>query len=414
MKPKVQENNIRSTVFEVIAPSKAVRQKVINSIRDYRAVARLAFSAYTMAQIAGATIKEVNGRMQISSNNAAARTILAQAFNAPEGKAMAYELRTFIKTELRPTWLSKTWDSMRLDLEHCWRLKDPEKGRPRGFLILSGQRGLARFAHRGISFSNINTPKFEGHTVRLIWDHEIGEVEFKLPRLDGGRYAVWRCLRDEVTGWERGTMYLTERDGKLKLVISHRRPIPISWVDQGKVLTVEFGTEDVENFITMYCTDETFSGDKISAEAALSFVKEMDIIQKKYENQRRATGNPHKQWGTTKIWNATVVRQNRATKRRANGTSHWNHVWTRRIINHAQRLGAGSIVLVGIPVKIDRTKLSEEEQEEPLKRDFFDYSWPWAQLRAYVEYKAKEIGAVVQYATVEDIHSAEAVAVAVA
>ena len=395
---KTQENNVRSTVFDLVAPDPETRQKVINSIRDYRTVARMAFSAYTMAQIAGAKITDVNGNLWVSSDNEAARSILSKAFGQPEGKAQAYELRTFIKSELRPTWFSKTWDSLRKDLERCWAQKDPELGVRRGNLILSGRRGLAQFRNRGIEFADATVKPFEGHTVSLSWDHDIGEVTFKLPRLDGGRYAVWKCLRDKVPGWERGSMYLSERDGGLILVVTHRRPMPKSGVDKDKVMTIEISHGDVENLINMSGNDETFSGDKISAEAALSFVREMKILQDRYTKERRATGNPHKQWGTTKIWGATVGRQNRATKRRDNGTAHWNHVWSRRVVNHAQRIGAGTIIVVGVP----RQNVKSEFEE----KDFFGYSWPWAQFRVCLEYKAKEIGSEVRYVSAEDLKAA--------
>src|SRR5512135_3066601 len=215
---------VRSTVFQVMTDD-ALYPKVRESVRLYRAAARQVYCACAMAEMAGAEIVYKNDIVAVNPHTDEARAILAKALGK-DGAAHLYQCRDWVLKELAPTWHSFVWDSLRRHVSSAWRAPDTQfANAKRGYLTLQGARDIARFRHLGIGMpASAARPKLHEHKLTVAWDHAIGPVEFTLPRLDGGRYVTWKCLRDHADGWKLGTIYLSERDGKLSIIVSHERP----------------------------------------------------------------------------------------------------------------------------------------------------------------------------------------------
>jgi len=370
---------IRSTTFQLIVPNEAY-PKILNSIKLYRAVARQLFSACTMAEIAGSKIEIKKDNLQITPGNDEAKKILSSAFGM-DGKAHLYQCRSWVLSESAPTWLSFVWDSVRQDVSSRWRAPDSEfvKAR-RGWLVLQGARSISQFNHIGIGFPVATAhPKLHEHKLVLKWDKEIGPVEFTIPSLDGGRYHIWKNLREETPGWRLGTSYLNERDGKIRVTVSYECPDKKMDLDKDSTLSVEF-TSEPESFICVHNQDKNFSADKISAQEVLNWLYELNKKREHFEGCRMAIGNKHKKWGSPTIWNAIQKRVSNLTERRKNGEKTRNHLWTRRIIEDIERTRCGQVTIKNFPEK-----------------ELFGHPWAWSQFRQFLNYKAEEIGAKIIY-----------------
>lgn len=379
-KKEKKENLNRSLKIDLILPeeSKHLYRPILNSIRKYRAVARKLFSACAMAEMAGASIiteeKKGESNIKVKPDNEASRLILANAFGT-DGKAHLYQLRSYVRKDLATEWHSFVWDNVRQDVSSRWSSPDPEFSKAkRGWLVTQGARALARFMHIGIGFPIATAnPKMDAHTLSLKWDSTVGPVSFIIPRLDGSSYFIWKNIRDKVDGWEPGTVYLNERDGKIFAVLSYKCPFKNEKVDLKKELVVEF-PEDRNTFITIH-GPKTFSGDVLSSEEAIGWLNELLQISEVYKMRLSAVGNTHKKWGDTIAHNALVKRLNNVTERRTNGQKTRNHLWTRRIVENAIRTGCGTIILKGFP-----------------ERELFGHPWSWYQFKNFLEYKMNEIG----------------------
>ena len=183
-------------------------------------------------------------------------------------------------------------------------------------------------------------------------------------------------MRDGATGWKIGTVYLNERDGRLRLTVSYTAPLKDTVTDPDTAMQVEFGDE-LDSFITLSCPAKRFSGFRIHAHETRDWLARMEVLNARYEAQRKSLGR-----GNRKVRRRVRERENRRSVRRANGTKHWNHVWTRTIIDHCRRLQAGKVVVVNRP-----------------EGEVFGFSWPWAQFEQFLAYKADEMGGTVEYAT---------------
>ena len=88
------------------------------------------------------------------------------------------------------------------------------------------------FMHRGIGFPVATArPKLEKSRIQLKWDHDLGEMEFTVPSMDTGRYWVWKQLYEKKDGWQLGTLYLSEREGKIFATATYSRPLQTAEVD---------------------------------------------------------------------------------------------------------------------------------------------------------------------------------------
>lgn len=355
----------RSIKIDIISPPE-MRSKIIASIRQHRFACRQFYSLLTLSELAGAKSEMNEDVVKIIPDKE--HQFLTYIKN-PE--------RAVIKNELLPTAMSFVWDSCKGAVETCWKSKDVEFPKAtRGYLTLNGARDIAFFNRIGIACPRLTAkPKFEEHSLFLKWDHEIGEVEFKVPRLDGARYYVYRNLRENVEGWKMGTLYLNERDGKIFAGVSYSCPDVKTEINKERILNISF-TEDPENFIKIFGPDGVSNYDTISAAEAVAWLDELSAIRKKFESQKRATGNPRKPWGSSKQWKTVQSKLSHNTERRDNGVTSRNHLWTRRIVSRAQSWNCGTIAVNNLPESI------------------FGRQWQWYQFKTFLEYKIAEIGGV--------------------
>jgi hypothetical protein len=377
----------RNVVLDIMVDDN-LRQPVIQQIRLYRAACRKAFAACAMAEMAGAEIitDTENGDIKIVPGKAdESKKILEAAFGVT-GKAHLYQLRKWL-LELHPSWLSIVPESIFRDIvSPRWRAKDPEFPKAtRGYLTLNGAREMSQFNHIGIAVKN-TIPKLNERSFTIKWDYEIGPVEFRLGKLDASRWHTWRMIQSGCEGWKLGTIYVGERDGKLRAVIGYTCPDKEKKVDPAKEMRVEFGTSE-ENAIV--CSgDGRFTGEVINVAAAVAWLKELEAIRADYLRRLgshhkwewlKAGENKHNQYPSRK-WTAIKEKLNRLADRRKNGERTYNHLWTKRIVDHAIRLGAGKLVVVDIPDK-----------------EFFGQFWGWYQFKQQLKYKIEEVGGTVSF-----------------
>lgn len=369
----------RSVKFDVFTDNKQV---VIESIRLYRAACRKAYSACAIAEMAGAEIIEDAEKGIVIKPNNTAKEILEKTFGV-SGKAHLYELRLWLRS-LHPEWLSIVPESIHRDIvSPKWRGKDPEFPKAtNGYLVLNGARSFGRFEHIGIPIKN-TVPKMSKHSMFIKWDSEIGEVEFKLGRLDGGRHHSWKNVRDKSAGWKLGATYINERDGKIFLTMSYTAPDKEAKADSEKTLTIYFNDESKDMYINCEGSDK-LQGDKISVTGIYDHLIDMQYIADRYAKQKESAGNPRRVWGSRKFYKAIQNRITNITKRRELFLKDTNHLWSRRIVDNARRWNCGTIVAVNMP-----------------EREMFCQPWNWGQFKFDLEYKAKEWGATVKYVTQE-------------
>lgn len=284
-------------------------------------------------------------------------------------------------------WLAFVWTECLTTVLKTWEHPDPEFSKPgnsvgQGWLAMQGRRKLGFFNNCGIPFQAKQKAHLSEHKLVTRWDREIGPVEFIIPKLDDSRYYKWKCLRDG--DWKRGVWYLTVKEelGKdnkkhlnLKAVMTYTLPASYAEkkVDKKKRLFVEF-TDDPENAIVMY-THKKYEADKISAVEALAWLDELEILKSKFKNQKKAVGNPHKHWGSSKLNKVINIRRFRLTERTKNGKKERNHLWTRRIVDRAVQYQAGDIFLKNLPEK-----------------ELCGRSWAWHQFKSFLEYKIEQVG----------------------
>ena len=381
----------RTTVFDLIGSDENC-QAVLGSIRRYRHACREMYGVLLAAFAAGAEIVDEE-KLSLKPDNDRATVVLAAAmgrvaitkesgdkgegnrFSLSAGKALGYEMRTWFLQDLCPGFMSFVWDSAKRDVTTVWTSGDPEFPKAkRGWLALQGARGIAQFQRRGIGFPlATGRPALGGYTLHLKWDHNLGEQEFKLPRLDGGRRHVWLSLRDKDEGWKLGTIWLNERDGKLLAIVSHHRPERGAEVDAGRICRLSFGTT-AETWLTVASPDGEQMFFAISAADAIGHLAQNERRRIALEARKAAVGNPCRPWGRRKGWDAIVAVLGRNTANRARFAADCNHAWTRRIVGLAVSWRCGQIMVPSLP------------------ETMHGYSWPWSDWTAKLRYKAEERG----------------------
>ncbi len=360
----------RSVKIDLIPPAE-MRQKIIASIRNYRLVCRQVYSACAMAKMASAAVVFTSECVRVNPLPNSEAELLTSTFGRnPQ--------RTLTRNDLAPTLLSFVWDSVRREVEARWKSKDPEfQKATRGWLTLNGARDFARFNRIGIACPVATArPKFSEHTLTIKWCHEIGEVEFKIPRLDSGRYFIYKSLRDSAPGWKMGTLYLNERDGRVFATVSFERPDTKADLDPERKINIFF-SDDPESFIKIVGPDAQYTYDTISAAEAVAWLNELKFIRSNLETRRAAAGNPRKPWGSAKQWQGVQQRLSNNTDRRTNGVQTRNHLWTRRITERAQSWKCGVVAVNEIP------------------ENLFGHPWQWHQFQMFLTYKIEELGGVV-------------------
>lgn len=400
----VVETQNRSVTFDVFLgeEQKEMYRAIIESIRAYRVVARRVYAAFEILQTAGAEITEHMSKdgetsVRVKPNLEKSRTI-AEALFDKLGKRPLYEMRDWINSiapqqtntdtpppypqiELTPEkslrWLSFVGDGLRDFVWQRWRAADPKFPKAtRGWLTLQGSRGPGQFNGAAISFPTLTArPRLDGHTISLKWDHRIGVIDFKLPRLDGGRYQVWRAVRDGE--WAPGTVLLNERDGQLRVTVSYKRPLEAKKLDPSRVMEVRF-SDEIESLIRLVgpdCADSYFA---ISAAELVGWLREKLMQKKAYEARKESCGAGHQPWGHKKARKSIQEKIAGLTTLRTNTAKTWNHLWAKRVIATAIRWNCGEIKAVDLPSMV----MAHQES----------LPWDWSGLNTFIKYKAEFSG----------------------
>ena len=342
-------------------------QPILSSIRKYRAVARQMFATTALAEISGGDVDASTGTLHPS--NERSKKFLELAFEKA-GKAHLYEMRDLVRSDLAPEFLSFVWDSLRTTVSQRWIARDPLIKATRGWLIDQGARSLGYFRGIGIGFPQATShPEIDGHVIRLKWSHEIGSVEFKIGKLDGGRYVHFKRLRDHLDDYQPGTFYLSERDGHIFVVITYSKPLIPKKLDEKTELHVKF-TTDPDKFIIIGSENNI-----ISAREVLGWLNEIKNASGAMQARLSACGSPRQPWGNRRAFTAVSERLNNVTQRRLHGEQVHNHLWSRRIIDQAVRDEAGIVRVFDFPEK-----------------EIFGHPWNFSQLKQFLEYKTTEIG----------------------
>jgi hypothetical protein len=363
----------RSVTIDLIPPDDRYKD-VINHIRQYRATAKQCYAILLMAQTAGADLNfSKDGTFSLKPNSKRSKKLMELAFDKA-GKALAYELREYVLQHLIQGFHSFVWDSIRRDITQVWVSKDQEfNNASRGWLALQGARGIAQFNHRGIGFPNTLVHNLDAHRLSLTWHHDIGPVEFKVPRLDCRKYNIWRALRDGDEGWKVGTLYLNERDGLIRAVVSYCKPAELKNLNTNYVCAI---TTDCESNDTLFKIIGPQGSDTIDNYEVISWLKMMKARRENLEARRASCGNPKRPWGHRHGWLASQDVLSRLTMKREKGVADRNHAWSRRIISRAVSWNCGTLEIGKLPELM------------------YGCPWKWQQFSEFLKYKAEEIGMV--------------------
>lgn len=374
-KEKEDEDGLlrRSVTLDLIPPDDQ-RKNILNHIKQYRAAARQCYSILLLAQTAGAEFGiNKDGDFVLKPNSKRSKQVLETAMGKA-GKALAYELRDYVLQQMLPGFHSFVWDSVRRDITQVWTAKDPEfNNASRGWLALQGSRGIIQFNHRGIGFPNTQIRNLEAHRISLTWHHDIGAVEFKVPRLDCHRYVIWRALRDGDCDWKIGTLYLNERDGLIRATLSYRRPAQIKGLEKDRVCSVSICNGESDDVLFNISGPDNAS-DIIKKHEVLAWLAMMKARKEVLEDRRKSCGNPKRPWGHRHGWLASQDVLSRLTAKREKGVADRNHAWSRRIISRALSWNCGSLEVTKVPENLS------------------SHPWKWQQFSEFLHYKANEIG----------------------
>jgi hypothetical protein len=302
-----------------------------------------------------------------------------QRFELQVGASAGYEMRDWFLRHLYPTAMSFVWDSCSRDVMTVWSSKDQQyPAATRGWLALQGARGVAMFMRRGIGFPVATArPKLANHTMTLNWDRDIGPVAFVIPKLDAGRWVPWKSLVEQAEGWKPGTIYLSEREGKVFATVSYERPIAAENVDPARKLRLHFG-ETQDQFLRLEGPDGPGTYDVISAQSAVAYMLRALKRRQKLEERRGSCGSPRQPWGQRQANQVETEMLARQTADRSKRAADWNHAWTRRVITRAVEWRCGTL----------------EVDQQPA--DLFGQPWQWQAFEKDLEYKAVAVGIVIR------------------
>jgi hypothetical protein len=362
--------------------------QVINAVRKYRACARQMFAIGMLSMSAGSKIEIHDDDIRVATEKGRSAEIL-QALFGKGGKGMLYSMRQwFLGPERRtckfPTevpvseseaqWSSAesfVWDSCRRDVVNRWNSKDPEFTKAsRGWLTLQGARGMARFNNIGIGFPVLTAkPKMTNHTIRLKWDRAVGEIEFKIKRLDHGRWETWKSI---VSGeYSAGTLFLNERKGELRITVAYQKPAASPDLIIGKTLQVEFLSDRI-------CMSSRGDTDEVMTTHAVGALGRFEMRKKAIEARREACGSVFQAWGHRNGWHKDQDVLSNLTRVRSAFLTDQNHAWSRRIADRVRQWRCGKVNVV-------------------LPEDLSGRTWPWHQFKEFMTYKISELGGVVEF-----------------
>lgn len=378
----------RSITIPATVPDDQYRQ-VLASIARYRAGCRNLFSLYGLAQIAGSHIEEHDEGVRLQPSRDGSRVALQAALQPDTvtrgektkgagvayavnvGAATGYEMREHWFTDLYPASLSFVWDSARRQVMSRWAAKDPEFTRAsRGWLIAQGSRGLGYFRGVGIELPQATAkPKLTKSSMAVKWDSDIGTVVFAFGSMDPGRWFQWTQIRDGV--WPAGTVTINERDGKIRVTLTHERPETTADLDQARVMVVKLSEK--QDAMVMSGPDGVF--ETVPLADILGVLTRLRIQRELWEERRKSAGSVTRSWGNRRAWRDVQTHLDGVTLRRSRMMSDTCHALSRRIASLAQIWRCGKVKLSWL----------NEIQGQPFARD---------ELIRDAQYKLSQIGGV--------------------
>lgn len=435
MPKKVSLGNERTLRLDVYVAgedrdlAKAQRRKVIDSIQLYRAVARKAFAALSMAEIAGAKIEfaanepkdepqteaapaEPTQYLRVTANDES-RRIMEIAFGKA-GKAFCYELRDFVLKELAPHWFSHVWDGLRRDIVTAWSSKDAEMTKAtRGHLILGMRRNMAGFWFKGLPILRTDTVtsnvKYDGTKITLSWDHELGPVTFRpvmqsskqnrKPKLDPARRYILHQIASGA--WKSCTPRLSERDGILSLFIPYYAPAleRTSELSKDRVMEITF-SEQPEEYFQCRVHDgrrgyvDDLRNRTLSVVAVLDWLARLKSQSDKLDAHRRSCGNPRREGeGHCKAHELITGRLENVSRTRENGCRTWNHLWTKQLVKKAREWNCGKIVVFDLPSAVDK----RQDVPQHMAAGLLGRPWGWFEFKSMLQYKSKYEGIELEF-----------------
>lgn len=393
-------------------------QRIISSIREYRAALRHCYGILAASRAAGASISWSEDNCTLKPNAAPGLLIAALAtdqakvtkdqpqpgearvrgegdsYTVQIGRGACYEIRTELSRMLTNS-MSFVIDSARRDLHTAWTAGDPEHPKAsRGWLTLQGSRGLAQFNNRGIGFPMATAkPKFGDHGIELKWDKAVGAVDFRFSRLDPESWRTYSAIREAGLGgsgdgliYKPGTVFLSERYGKIFVLLTYSRPPRSQELDRSRTCRVEFrGTGDTLCTIAGPDGDKTF--EVIDSAGVLGWLQQLLQAKLALEKRRAAYGSPSRPWGHRRGWLKAQQVLNGYTLQRERSVHDHNHRWSARILTRAVAWRCGKLVIGKLP-----ERLGGMAGAGGVVNPETGHPWNWSDLKGKLVYKCEELG----------------------
>jgi len=383
MTENVKEWPIRMLNISVYPPEKEDWKTIRELFAEYRCALRKAAMMHGMTEIAGAEIKTNKRGETTLKPSKTAGEIRTALFGSDKKKR---ELYPWLKENL-PSFSGTTHDCAMSQINDAWKSHDPSIPKATyGYLLMQGERGYKRMSHADIPV-RAKQLVAEGHSISLKVFAERGKtMDLKLGTVDPMAWRRWQALlaHPERMG---DPVRLNLRDGKnpLRLCIPYREEPKQSVLQECRSIEVAFGeTPERAMVLTLREGHETIIDEKrnykIDATGAIAQLIRHNTRKARLEKERAACGRRGNQGiGNDKAYRATTRRLDRLSKAIAGTKANWNHTFTARIVKQAERWKCATIVVVGPP------------------EDLCGESWPWADFRAKLQYKAGAIGAECEY-----------------
>lgn len=315
--------------------------------------------------------------------------LLEDLFEVQES-AHLYSMRRYILNYLAPSWMSATWDSARLAVHKVLKAKHNITKITAAWDYLQGNRILGRMNSVPISI-NKRSYHAEGHRIKLSWDHDIGEVELLVRKLDGSRHWLWKAfVAGRLNANQVGlTWKKTKRGPTLVIRISYEQPSKAYQQKEGRSMEVQFE----EDGITMRMRDGKYvpargmpvddvRSFKLSYHAAILGVDQLKQQDEKILKYIRSCGSfydcDHGE-GVPQASQSLNNRRNKITVLRDRRVKDWNHRWTAKMVSTSELWKCEKIIVWDVP------------------KNLKGRPWQWFQFKFDLEYKAKIKGVAVEF-----------------
>lgn len=388
------ENAMRTFSVEIYPATEdqegrvAIKRDLLNGLNQYRHVCRQLLSRCALAQAAGATVSIKKGYLQVKCPpKKTAEQLLALATGGKTSNNLMYPCREQVK-EMAPTWASYLHDQVLADVKTLWTGKDPHIPTSYGSLFLNSERRLKQLTSLPITLHRTKAKiKFENHRVAFEWDKAIGPVEWKVRRLDGGRYGRWRAIcegklehrslkvrakRSREFGWRVFLDIPFVSDVKPKK-LNPKRVAELNFLDTGDmVLTLRQGHRSSKGIPV-----DDVRKEAISVAAAIAGVDQKKIQDERLLMLLRACGRRgecRRGEGNSKAARSYSRRREGLSISRAKQVKSWNHAWSKRVVARLVNWDCGGLIVFDVPATLNARP------------------WQWHQFQESLKYKCEDAG----------------------